>query len=86
MNTVEIIGLIASALVVVSMVFKTTTYKGTMLMRILNLCGSIFFVVYGCILPAYSTAITNGCAFLVNAFYIYKEYKDHKKEKTNEKI
>ena len=85
MNKTEIIGLIASILVVVSMVFKTTTYKGTMLMRILNLCGSIFFIIYGFILPAYSTAITNSCAFILNLFYIIKEYKDHRGNE-NEKI
>ena len=50
------------------------------MMRILNLTGSIFFVVYGFLLPAYATAITNSCALLLNAFYIVKEYKDHKGE------
>ena len=81
MNNFEVIGIVASVLVVFSMVFKTTTYRGTMMMRILNLTGSIFFVVYGFLLPAYATAITNSCAFLLNAFYIVKEYKDHKRRK-----
>ena len=81
MNNFEVIGIIASVLVVFSMVFKTTTYRGTMMMRILNLTGSIFFVAYGFLLPAYATAITNSCALLLNAFYIVKEYKDHKRRK-----
>ena len=79
MNPKEIIGLIASLLIVLSMVFKTTTFKGTMLMRIINLLGSIFFIVYGFILPAYATAIANVCVLFINIFYIIKEYKDHKK-------
>ena len=81
MNNFEVIGIIASVLVVFSMVFKTTTYRGTMMMRILNLTGSIFFVVYGFLLPAYATAITNSCALLLKAFYIVKEHKDHKRRK-----
>lgn len=79
MSNFEILGLIASLLVVISMVFKTTTYKGTMIMRFLNGLGSIFFVLYGFILPAYSTAITNICAFILNLYWLIKEYKDHTK-------
>lgn len=74
----EIIGLIASLLIVFSSIFKTTTYKGTMAMRCLNTIGSIFFIIYGLILPAYSTAICNCCIFIINLYYIYKEHKDHK--------
>ena len=81
MNNFEIIGIIASILIVFSMVFKTTTYKGTILMRILNLTGSIFFIIYGFLLPAYSTAITNCCVFGLNIFYIFKETYDRRKEK-----
>ena len=33
----EIIGIIASVLIVFSMLFKTTTFKGTVWMRIINL-------------------------------------------------
>ena len=81
MNKIEIIGIIASLLVVFSMVFKTTTFKGTMAMRIINLAGSVFFIVYGFILPAYATAITNSCAFCINLFYIFKESYDRRKNK-----
>lgn len=79
MNVFEVIGLIASVLVVFSMVFKTTTYKGTMIMRVLNGLGSVFFIIYGFILPAIATAITNICAFVLNIYWLVKEYKDHKK-------
>ena len=79
MNKFEIIGLIASVLIVFSMVFKTTTFKGTILMRVLNLLGSIFFIIYGFMLPAYATAITNCCVFALNVFYIAKETIDRRK-------
>lgn len=81
MNSFEIIGIIASVLIVFSMVFKTTTFKGTMLMRILNLTGSVFFIVYGFLLPAYATAITNTCAFVLNLIYIIKEPYDRRHKK-----
>lgn len=77
MNKIEIIGLIASILIVVSMVFKTTSFKGTILMRIINAIGSIFFTVYGFSIKAYSTGICNSILFLVNIFYLIKEIKDH---------
>lgn len=79
MNKFEIIGIIASILIVFSMAFKTTSYKGTMLMRIINTIGSIFFIIYGFILPAYATAITNCCGFVLNIFYIFKETHDRRK-------
>lgn len=79
MNYVEIIGIIASIFIVVSMCFKTTTFKGTIIMRIINGLGSIVFVVYGALLPATATLITNACAFVINLFYLIKEIKDHRK-------
>ena len=79
----EIVGLVASALIIFSMVFKTTSFKGTMAMRIINAVGSIFFVIYGFFLPAYATGIANSVLFFLNTFYIVKEYRDHKKLKGN---
>lgn len=79
MNNIEIIGIIASILIVLSMVFKTTNYKGTIAMRIINAIGSVFFVIYGTLLPAWSTMITNAVLFVLNIFYLIKEIKDHQK-------
>ncbi len=79
MNLYEIIGIIASILIVFSMVFKTTTFKGTILMRIINSIGSIFFIVYGILVAAYSTTAANCAIFIVNVFYLIKEIKDHNK-------
>ena len=81
MNKIEIIGLIASILIVASMVFKTTSFKGTILMRIINAMGSIFFTIYGFLLPAYSTAITNACLFILNVVYLAIEIRSHYKNK-----
>lgn len=74
---VEIIGIIAGILIVFSMVFKTTNFKGTIAMRIINSAGSIFFVVYGFMAFAYSTAITNAVLFILNIVYLFVEVRAH---------
>ena len=73
MNVVELLGWVASLTVVGSMVFKTSSLRGTIWMRIINIIGSIFFVIYGVALPAYATAVTNLCLIFVHLFLIYKE-------------
>lgn len=76
----EWIGIVASIIIVFSTMFKTTTFKGTILMRVLNTIGSILFIVYGFMLPAYATAICNCCTLIINIFYLFKEVKDHNKQ------
>ena len=78
MKSLEIIGLVACILIVMSMIFKTTNIRGTILMRSINLVGSVFFVVYGFLLPAYATAIANAFLIVINVFYIIKEIRDYK--------
>ncbi|MBE5736312.1 MAG: uroporphyrinogen decarboxylase [Clostridiales bacterium] len=80
---VEIIGIAATVLILFSMLFKTTTLVGDIRMRVLNLVGSIVFVVYGCLLPAISTAILNGGLVIVNTYHLImliREYKSTPKE------
>lgn len=66
----EIVGILASILILVSMIFKTDTDRQVLCLRILNLVGSIMFVVYGFLIPAYSTAIVNFILVFVNLYYI----------------
>lgn len=79
----EIISIVASFLVLVSMLVKTTSYKGTIFMRVFNTIGSVVFIFYGLfgvedsVLP--SVIIMNIAIIGVNVFYIIKEYRDHKK-------
>lgn len=86
MDKIEIIGLIAAIFIAFSMIFKTTTFKGTILMRSINTIGAIFFIIYGFILPAYSTAICNVFIFILNIYYLFKEVIDYKKGLKNESI
>ena len=76
---IELIGIIASALILISMLIKSTSKKGNLIMRIINLLGSLVFVVYGFLIPAYSTAIMNIALTVVNAVYIVQIVKDMQK-------
>ena len=79
----EIVGISGSILIAISMVFKTETDRGVMLLRIFNLLGSIVFVVYGFMLPAYSTIILNFICVILNIVglvKIVKKIKNNKRE------
>lgn len=62
----EIVGISGSTLIAISMMFKTTTDSGVLWLRIFNLIGSVVFIVYGCLLPAYSTIILNCVCVILN--------------------
>ena len=77
---IELVGIASTLLILVSMLFKTTTLKGSIFMRALNLSGSVIFVVYGCLLPAISTAVLNAGLVIINAYHLALLIKDNKKE------
>ena len=76
----ESIGIIATVLILFSMLFKTTTLKGDIRMRVLNLLGSLIFTVYGCLLPAISTALLNGLLIIINIYHLISLLKEQKKQ------
>ena len=75
----EWLGLLASAFILVS--FLTNNQIKT---RLINMVGCIIFVVYGFLLPAYSTAFMNGALFIVHIVYLTKDYLKAKKEKSEQ--
>lgn len=74
---IEIIGIIASIFIVVSLAFNTTTIKGTITLRILNLIGSLFFIIYGICLPSISTCIANVATIILNIIFMIKTLKSN---------
>lgn len=86
MNSVEYIGLAASLFILVSMCFPTNSKKGTILLRVLNILGSIAFVVYGALLPAISTAVLNGCVIIVNTVQLILVLKKNNKMEENPNV
>ena len=73
----EWLGIVASAFVLVS--FLTSNQIRT---RLINLVGCVVFVVYGLILPAYSTAFMNAALIIVHIVYLVKDFKARKRLKT----
>ena len=81
---VEVIGIIATLLILFSMLFKTTSLKGDIRMRVLNLIGSLIFTIYGCLIPAISTAILSGALIIVNTYHLIMLLKEKKEINTDE--
>ena len=65
--TVEIIGYIGSALVLVSFLMASVVK-----LRVVNAVGSGIFAVYALIIHSYPTMIMNICLVLINLYYLWK--------------
>lgn len=85
MSPIEWIGIVGTLFIFLSMCFKTTSFQATLWLRVLNLIGSLLFVVYGSLLPAISTAVLNGGLILVNGFHVFLLFRDRYKTKKEEK-
>ena len=79
---IEIIGIIASVILICAVSFRSTTPKRNILMRLINIVGSALFVVYGFMIPAYSTAGLNIAIIIVNIIYITLEWRKIKANET----
>ena len=74
----EWLGIIASTIVLVS--FLTTDQIKT---RIINSVGCVGFIIYGLMLPAYSTAFMNIAMLVVHTVFLAKHFiKRHKERHT----
>ncbi len=65
--TIEIIGYLGSALVLVSFLMASVVK-----LRIVNTVGSLIFAVYALIIHSYPTALMNVCLVLINLYYLWK--------------
>lgn len=68
MNSVEILGLLATVLVLVSFLCK-----GEKSIRTINICGAALFVVYGLALDALSVWLLNGVLVIVHLWYLSRK-------------
>lgn len=70
MNTTELIGYVASAVLMVSFLMKNINT-----LRLINSIGAILFIVYGFMLAtSWPVIITNAFILSVNIFYLTKNY------------
>ena len=69
LNGVELVGYLASALVVLSL-----TMTSVVRLRMVSLCGSITFFVYGTMIDSVPIMITNGSIAVINVWFLRKEF------------
>ncbi len=63
----DILGYLASAFVVISLLTSNIKY-----LRYLNMIGCLLFVIYGVLIFAYPVAVMNAIAFLINIYHLRK--------------
>ena len=73
----EWLGIVASVFILISFLFTKQTIT-----RIINMVGCVVFVIYGLLLPTYSTAFMNGALFIVHIVYLIKDFRSRKKNST----
>ena len=64
----EILGIIASIIVLISFLFKGETN-----IRIINIFGAIFFVIYGLSINAFSVWFLNGALIIIHIYKLLKK-------------
>ncbi len=69
LSGVELIGYTASALVVLSL-----TMTSVVRLRMVSLCGSVTFFVYGALIDSVPIMITNGSIAIINVWFLRKEF------------
>lgn len=69
LNGVELVGYLASALVVLSL-----TMTSVVRLRMVSLCGSITFFVYGTLIGSVPLLITNGSIAMINIWFLRREF------------
>lgn len=72
MDWVEVIGYVASALIVASL-----TRTRILHLRILSLVGSVTFIVYGVLISSIPIVLTNVVILGINVFHLWKIYTLH---------
>ena len=73
MNWIEIIGVLGSILVLVSFLMKDI-----IVIRLINISGSVVFIVYGILIGAFATWFVNAALIVVHVIYIIKDIKAKK--------
>lgn len=78
---IELIGIIASAIVLGSMLFNSTSIKRNMVMRVINAVGSLIFIIYGILISSISVVIMNSAMIIVCAIHFITLLNSYKKQK-----
>ena len=69
LNGVELVGYLASALVVLAL-----TMTSVVRLRMVSLCGSLTFLVYGALIESVPLLITNASIAVINVWFLRREF------------
>lgn len=85
-TAVQVIGYVASVVIVLSLCFPTHTRKSTLMLRIVNMIGSALFMTFGLLTPDnIPTAVLNGATIVVDIVQIVLLYVK-KPQKSNDEV
>ena len=74
MNWYEAIGITATLFVLLSFLMRDVK-----VIRIINIIGCMFFVMYGILIGSLSTWLLNGILIFIHIYYLVRFYMDKKK-------
>lgn len=78
---VELIGILATLLVLVSFLFTGETK-----IRVINIIGAVIFVIYGVLINSLSVWILNGALIIIHFVKLYKYKKENEYGKNKDSI
>lgn len=78
---IELIGIVASCIVLASMLFSSNSIRRNMLMRAINATGSLIFIIYGACISSISVILMNSAMIIVCAIHFIIMLKQLKKQK-----
>lgn len=76
---IELIGIFATILILISMIYNSTTIVGNIKMRIYNIIGSIVYIIYGIFIHSFSTILLNIVVIVIHIVNLCKICKDRRK-------
>ncbi len=74
-TTVELIGYVASALIVLSLLMASI-----LRLRIINLIGAAVFAVYGTLIGSWPVIVTNAAIVVIDVYHLAIIVRDHRKQ------
>jgi hypothetical protein len=75
MHYIEILGVSATIILLISMSYSCKDRKSKIIMRLMNALAAVLFIIYSIVINAYSTILSNLAILLIDIFYLIKLYR-----------
>ena len=67
----ELLGMVATAILLFSMVCSCRNRRSFLVMRITNAVAAVLFIIYSIMLNAYSSIVSNIVILVIDIYHIY---------------